>query len=166
MAPIWPPVAPLLMAGAGNWEQSKLDGPSVEPVSELASLYFEGFCVENFSSSSLFVCLILPVPQHASRQLPPSGRANAAPLHAALQISTMHCRVSPYRVHTPHLGTNTSLRLNKRKEKHVCGCFLKQHIFLIYAGRPHVFYLKNSGIMVKIKRSSLSKSHNLLTLIL
>ena len=29
MAPIWPPVAPLLMAGAGNWEQSKLDGYSV-----------------------------------------------------------------------------------------------------------------------------------------
>lgn len=42
MAPIWPPVAPLLMAGAGNWEQSKLDVPSVEPVSEPTPLYFEG----------------------------------------------------------------------------------------------------------------------------
>lgn len=48
-----------LMAGAGNWEQSKLDGYYVEPVSGLVSffLYFEGFCVEKFSAASslLFV---------------------------------------------------------------------------------------------------------------
>lgn len=35
--PIWPPVAPV-MAGAGDGEQSKLDGYSVESVSGLVSL--------------------------------------------------------------------------------------------------------------------------------
>lgn len=48
MAPIWPPVAPTLMAGAGNWEQSKLDGYSAEPVSGLAFFYSEAVYVKTF----------------------------------------------------------------------------------------------------------------------
>lgn len=73
MAPIWPPVAPLLMAGAGNWEQSKLDGYSVgaSDGERVSSFIWRGFVLETFLLLLLllFVCLILPVPQHAPRQL-------------------------------------------------------------------------------------------------
>lgn len=45
------PASPLLMAGTGNWEQSKLEHPSVKPLgARAASLYFQGLR-ENFSSS-------------------------------------------------------------------------------------------------------------------
>lgn len=63
------------MAGAGNWEQSKLDECSVETPSELGSLYFQGFCFK--LSFSLFVCLILPVSGPTSCQLTLTGRAKA-----------------------------------------------------------------------------------------
>lgn len=78
MAPIWPPVAPLLMAGAGNWEQSKLDGYSVgaSDGERVSSFIWRGFVLETFLLLLLLFCLFDPPCPPACTA--PTGRGKAA----------------------------------------------------------------------------------------
>lgn len=135
MAPIWPPVALLLMAGAGNWEQSKLDGYSVKPVSGLVSLslFWGVLCWKTLLLPLLFCLFDPPCPLACITPTPSDWTSQSCSATCNTANEHMQCRMSPYRAlycwrffslskcssTTPYLSTNKSCELNKIQLEYV-----------------------------------------------